>query len=135
MRLVKRVFFPLITSIVLLVFATSVFAEPKNLSGTQVRKIIAGKTLVLATPYGFELPIRYRGNGTMTGHSRKFARLNSANGKTKDRGRWWIQGDRLCQKWKDWLNGKSYCFRIKQQGRKVYWTSHNGFKGTARIEG
>ena len=108
-------------------------AELKNLSGSEVRKIVAGKTIVLETPYGFELPIRYRVNGTMTGRGHKIAQLVSAKGKTIDRGRWWIQGNRLCQKWNDWLEGKSHCFRLKRQGKKVFWKANSGHQGTARI--
>jgi hypothetical protein len=115
--------------------ATAADAELQNLSGAEVREIVAGKTVFLETPYGVELPIRYRANGTMTGSGHKIANLVSANGKTVDRGRWWIKGNRLCQKWNDWLNGKSLCFRLKLEGKKVYWRANNGHQGTARIGG
>ena len=51
-------------------------------------------------------------NGTM--HSD--CQLAAYTGSTHDRGIWWVAADKLCQRWNNWLGGKSYCFTLRQQG-------------------
>jgi len=94
-----------------------------------LRKAVAGKTVHLATPVG-GLPINYRTDGTMSG---KAGPLASYVGSERDRGRWWIVADKLCQRWNTWLSAKSYCFRLRQQGEIVHWTRNDGLSGVATI--
>ena len=42
--------------------------------------------------------------------------LAAYTGSTRDRGTWWVVADKLCQRWNNWLGGKSYCFTLRQQG-------------------
>jgi len=94
-----------------------------------LRKAVAGKTVHLATPMG-GLPINYRADGTMSG---KAGSLALYTGSERDRGRWWIVADKLCQRWNSWLGGRSYCFALRQQGGTVHWTRNDGLSGVATI--
>lgn len=108
-------------------------AGQEALSGDKLRKAVTGRTIYLATPFGIELPIRYRANGTMVGKGQMLASFMSRKGVATDKGKWWIAKDQLCQKWQNWLEGKSYCFSLKQKGTKVTWVRNDGRRGTARI--
>jgi hypothetical protein len=117
---------------VMMVAAGAAFAQESGegqMDGGALRKAVAGKTVHLATPLG-GLPINYRMNGTMSGRAGVLA---SYTGSERDRGRWWIVGDKLCQRWNSWLGGKSYCFRLRQQGATVHWTRNDGVNGVATI--
>lgn len=115
--------------------AVSANAEMGVLSGTELRRAVAGKIIYISTPLGVELPIRYRPNGTMTGRGlAKYADLVGEMAKS-DQGRWWISGAQLCQRWRNWLDGNTYCFKLRRQGRTVLWQRNDGRTGTARIGG
>jgi hypothetical protein len=66
----------------------------------------------------------------MSGHSRQLA---SYTGSERDSGTWWVSRDRLCQRWDKWLDGKSYCFTLRRDGRTVHWTRNDGTTGVATI--
>jgi hypothetical protein len=104
-------------------------AGDAHLDNTALRKTIEGKTVQLATPLG-GLPINYRPDGTMFG---KAGILASYTGSDHDRGRWWVVANKLCQRWNTWLGGKSYCFRLRQNGETVHWTRSDGLSGVATI--
>jgi hypothetical protein len=106
------------------------FADDQQLEGDGLRKAVSGKTVHLETPLG-SLPINYRMNGTMQASTLQLA---AYTGSTKDRGTWWIAADKLCQRWNNWLGGKSYCFRLRQQGETVQWTRDDGVSGVATIK-
>jgi hypothetical protein len=119
--------------VVLFVSALTVCAQAlgseQPLEGEALRKVVAGKTVNLETPLG-GLPISFRHNGTMHG---KTAELAYYTGSTQDRGVWWIVADKLCQRWNNWLGGKAYCFKLRQEGRTVQWTRNDGLSGVATI--
>jgi hypothetical protein len=100
-----------------------------DLQGDGLVKAVAGKTIHLATPLG-ALPINYRSDGTMWGRA---GTLSMYTGSDKDRGRWWVAADKLCQRWNTWLGGKSHCFKLRQEGPTVHWTRSDGLSGTATI--
>ena len=88
-----------------------------------LRRAVAGRTVHLATPLG-SLPIKYRLDGTMSGSAGSLA---SYTGSERDRGRWWVVADKLCQRW-------NICFRLRQQdGSTVHWTRNDGVSGVATI--
>lgn len=111
----------------------SAAADPFVLSGDVLRRAISGKTVYLKTALGIEFPIRYRRNGTMSVKSSGVAKIVQAGGFASDRGVWWVRNDKLCQRWKKWLGGRSICFELKRSGKTVYWRSNGGGSGTARI--
>lgn len=106
-------------------------ARPTAMDSGALHAAVAGKTVSLNTPLG-ALPIVYRGDGTMWG---KAGVLAVYTGSERDRGRWWVVADKLCQRWTTWLGGKSYCFRLRQDGAVVHWTRNDGLSGTATITG
>jgi hypothetical protein len=101
----------------------------REMTGEVLRKALTGKTIHLNTPLG-GLPISFRADGTMWGTAGSLA---SYTGSERDRGRWWIVADQLCQRWNTWLDGQSYCFRLRQHGRTVHWTRNDGLSGVATI--
>jgi hypothetical protein len=105
-------------------------AEPGALTGEALRKAVAGKTVVLDTPIGIALPISYRGDGTMSGRAGELANYVGA---ARDSGTWWISRDRICQKWSTWLEGKTTCFSVTQQGSSITWQTDAGTSGTGTI--
>lgn len=104
-------------------------AGRREMDGEALRKALTGRTIHLSTPLG-GLPIRFRADGTMSATAGSLA---SYVGSERDRGRWWIAANQLCQRWNTWLGGQSYCFRLRQQGRTVHWTRNDGLSGVATI--
>jgi hypothetical protein len=109
-------------------------ARAEQLEGDQIRGLVAGKTVLLSTPYGLELPLRYRANGVVAGDVSGFTLAKMFA--PKEEGRWWVDGSRLCQQWKSWYDGKTLCFTIRKTGdRTIDWVRQDGYSGSARIEG
>ncbi|MFM1816887.1 MAG: hypothetical protein RLZ98_3582 [Pseudomonadota bacterium] len=78
------------------------------------------------------LPIRYRANGTMAGSVGVM--LSNYTGSKSDTGKWWITGNRLCQKWSKWLDGRSHCYTMRKVGdKRVSWSRDDGRTGVATI--
>ncbi len=102
-----------------------------NLNGVELRKAVAGKTVYLSAN-GVVLPIAFRPNGTMSGRLKAFA-ASFAGGSPVDSGRWWISKNQLCQRWSQWLDGRSYCYKVSRTGQNVVWVRNDGQRGTARI--
>lgn len=107
-------------------------ASAEELDGPKIKKLIAGETVRLNTPFGISLPLRYRTDGVVVGDvsgisaARMFA--------PKEEGRWWIEGNSLCQKWPSWYKGRQFCFKITSLGeRRISWLRDDGAKGTARV--
>ena len=104
-------------------------AEVQHLSGDALKQVVTGKTIVLNTPVG-GIPIVYRDNGTMTGRAKD---MQMYTGQERDRGTWWVKSDQICQKWDTWLEGRSYCFTFRLDGRTVHWRRNDGRTGTATL--
>jgi hypothetical protein len=107
--------------------------EATSLTEDQLRQAIIGKTIYLNVS-GFELPIRYKANGRMTGSMGAVAATFSRGDGSRDSGRWWIEANQLCQRWTSWMDGQSYCYKITRQGKIINWLRNDGISGTARIE-
>jgi hypothetical protein len=107
--------------------------EASSLTEDQLRQAIIGKTVYLNVS-GFELPIRYRGNGRMSGSMGAVAATFSQGYGSRDDGRWWIDANRLCQRWTSWMDGQTYGYKITCQGKIINWLRDDGVSGTARIE-
>ncbi len=117
-----------------LTFLTLVPASAQELSGTKIRDLISGERVYLSTPFGVEVPLNYKAGGQVTGDvsgvsaARIFA--------PRETGRWWVQGNRLCQKWPTWYKGRQFCYSITQIGEnRISWVRNDGKTGTARIGG
>jgi hypothetical protein len=109
-------------------------AESNSLAGDELKKAISGKTVFLKIS-GFELPIKYAVNGRMSGKMGTVAASLSRGDGSSDSGKWWVDGDQLCQQWRVWMDGKSYCYKLTRSGASVRWVRNDGRSGTARIGG
>lgn len=100
--------------------------------GSEIREMVTRNRIFLATPLGGEFPLTYRADGVVDGSGEavglgRFAR-------PKDRGRWWIEGDQLCQRWQSWYDGKRMCFVIRLSGQNRFtWQQDNGDRGRGRF--
>ena len=113
-------------------FAASASAAGEQLSGDALRAFVSGKRIYLAVPLGGEIPLTYRGNGVVDG-SGEAAGLGKYM-TPKDRGRWWVSGNRLCQKWQEWYDGRTFCFTVRKlSGSRIQWVRDDGKRGVARV--
>jgi hypothetical protein len=107
-------------------------ASAEELDGPKIKKLIAGETVRLDTPFGIALPLRYRTDGVVVGDVSGISAASMFA--PKEEGRWWIEGNSLCQKWPSWYKGRQFCFKITSLGeRRISWVRDDGAKGTARI--
>ena len=107
-------------------------AQSRELAADDIREKIAGKRIFLAVPLGGEFPLFYRRDGRVdgTGEAVGLGRL----ARPTDSGRWWISGNRLCQRWQTWYNGQQMCFQlVSLGGDRLRWTQDNGDTGIARV--
>lgn len=105
-------------------------AERVALDGDALKHTVTGRTVNLDTPLGIAIPITFHGNGMMSGQAGVLAYILGAE---KDRGRWWVEGGKLCQRWFNWLDAKPSCMRVQQEGQKFFWQADDGKNGTATI--
>lgn len=112
----------------------AVEANAETLSGDELRNAISGKTVFLKIS-GFELPIQYAPRGTMKGSMGTVAAALARGDGSSDRGKWWVDGGQLCQKWNSWMEGQTYCYTLSRNGNDVQWVRNDGRSGTARIGG
>lgn len=107
-------------------------AEP--LTATDIQSEIIGKRIYLATPFGGEFPLNYLPTGEVNGDGQALGLGRFIQ--PEDVGRWWIDGDRLCQQFQVWYDGEAMCFDLAWIGpSQLSWVRNNGETGTARIEG
>jgi hypothetical protein len=103
-----------------------------QLSEREILKTVAGKRIYLKTPLGGEFPLYYRADGRVDGSGDAVGLGRFMQ--PKDEGRWWVKGNRLCQKWQTWYDGKRFCFTLsKGEGASLYWMRDDGLEGRARI--
>ena len=111
---------------------SAVPAQAKMLEGGELRRVIAGKRVYLATPLGGEFPLFYRPDGRVDGSGEAVGLGRFL--KPKDSGRWWVDGRNLCQQWQSWYDGRVFCFTVSQQGaNQIAWVRDDGEKGIARL--
>jgi len=119
---------PLLTAACLCV-ATIAKAEPVELSGQDIRDLVAGATVEIDTPLG-SMPVAYTVNGKLSGQARA---LTSYLGAATDTGRWWVASDQLCHRWNRWFNAEPQCLRLSKERGAIRWRSQDGNSGTAVI--
>lgn len=107
-------------------------AQASSFSASDIRSEIIGKTIYLATPFGGEFPLNYRSSGRVDGDGEALGLGRWVQ--PQDAGRWWIDGNRLCQQFENWYNGSPMCFDLTRTGANTLnWVRDNGETGTARI--
>jgi Bacterial SH3 domain len=109
---------------------TAAYAESGTLSREQVRDLVAGAVVEIDTPVGTKIPIRYTVDGQLSGQARDLAWYL---GSQEDIGRWWIDADQLCHKWRRWFDGEQQCMRLQKSGQTIHWLNKDGKSGTAAI--
>jgi hypothetical protein len=103
-----------------------------SLRGEALKDAVSGKRIYLSVPLGGELPLYYRADGRVDG-SGEAAGLGRFL-KPSDSGRWWVEGERLCQQWESWYQGRVFCFTVRKlPENKIAWARDDGEKGIARI--
>ncbi|QGZ37168.1 hypothetical protein GH266_01000 [Stappia indica] len=113
------------------VAATPALASAQ-LSEQEIRNTVAGKRIYLKVPLGGEFPLYYQTNGSVSGSGDAVGLGRFMQ--PKDQGRWWVRGDRLCQKWQSWYDGKQFCFTLSRgDGNTLFWRRDDGVTGRARI--
>lgn len=121
------------TTVVLAGFSAPALAEVRKaraLSGEEIRKLISDQTVHIHTPLGTVMPVEIGADGSLSG---KAGGVAFYLGSRTDRGRWWIAGSKLCQKWNNWFNRKSNCMTVRQKGKKIFWRDTKGETGVATI--
>lgn len=109
-------------------------AVAQTLGGPEIESLIGDKRVLLSTPYGLELPLRYGAGGEVSGDISGFTMASMFT--PSETGRWWVESDQLCQQFPTWYDGQTFCFAIEQTGQSsISWTRNDGLSGTARIEG
>ena len=133
----SRLRFAAAAAIVSLALAAALPAAPamasgEALSGAALKSFVAGKRIFLAVPLGGEIPLNYRKNGRVdgTGEAAGLGRYMTP----KDSGRWWVSGNRVCQKWEEGYDGRTFCFTVtKLSENRIRWLRDDGKSGVARV--
>lgn len=121
----------LITLLTIAFIAPAAMAN-ERFTASAIKEEIIGKRIYLAVPFGGEFPLNYRPNGQVDGSGEALGLGRFA--KPNDKGRWWINGDRLCQQFTSWYKGEPMCFELIRTGdKRLKWIRDNGQTGTARI--
>ena len=120
----------LITLIGLLGSATSAMAEPVRMTGDDIKRAMPGALLEIDTPLRISIPVKVGTDGLVSAEA---GALGLTLGATKDRGRWWTEGDKLCMKWFRWFDAKPRCMALLREGNRVQWSEGSGESGTATI--
>lgn len=120
------------TGIVCLSFLFSGPACAQALSGQEIQKLISGRTVNLSTPFGVTIPLFYAENGDVSGDVSGISAASLFA--PKEKGKWWIKGNSMCQQWPSWYKGRRFCFEITATGEnKIKWLRDDGAIGTAVI--
>lgn len=107
-------------------------ADESRYTSNDIKSEIIGKRIYLATPMGGEFPLNYRKSGVVDGSGEALGLGRFV--KPNDTGKWWIDGDRLCQRFTTWYKGTPMCFELYKTGaNNLKWIRNNGQVGTARI--
>lgn len=94
-------------------------ADGQMLDEAGLRRAMPGATFLYNTVYGEPCTIELAPDGTMHG------RAGFANEDT-DEGRWWIEGDLWCRRWRCWAYGEEARFRTVIAGARIRWQSPEG---------
>jgi hypothetical protein len=104
----------------------------EKLLGPSINQTVAGRRIYLSVPFGGEFPLYYQKDGRVDGSGEAIG-LGKFLSPT-DSGKWWVENNRLCQKWSQWYDGKVFCFTLeKLPDNKLIWRRDDGEEGVARI--
>ncbi|MBW9114822.1 hypothetical protein JNB88_14355 [Rhizobium cauense] len=107
-------------------------AAAERYRANEIKEEVVGRRIFLAAPLGGEFPLNYRTTGSVDGDGEALGLGRFV--KPKDTGTWWIQSDRLCQRFRTWYDGRSMCFELYRVDQKrLKWIRDDGKTGIARI--
>lgn len=109
---------------------SAAFAAPVQLDGGGLKATLKGALIEMDTPLGTKIPVRFGLDGLVSGEAGDLAPLL---GSARDRGRWWIDGDRICSKWFRWFDAEPQCLSVQQDGTRLFWREDGGKTGTATL--
>lgn len=118
----------------LLAAALQLSDQAQAMSGEDLRRAVAGRTVVLKTVAG-DVRLTYRRNGTVVGRASAVFSIVAGDGRSADRGLWYVRGRSLCQRWSHWMGGRRHCYRMRRDGKIIRWHRDDGRSGVAWIEG
>ena len=110
--------------------ASAALAAPVKLTGDELKAKLNGALVEMDTPLGTKIPVRFGTDGLVSGEAGELAALL---GSEKDRGRWWVDGDRICSKWFRWFDAEPQCISVQQDGSRLFWKEDGGKTGTATL--
>jgi hypothetical protein len=111
--------------------ATGALADPVPLANDELKKTVAGSTVEIDTPLGSTVPMRFGTDGLVSAEAGVLAPVL---GSAKDRGRWWVDGDKLCTKWFRWFDAGVRCLTIARDGARIHWRKiDDGETGTGTL--
>ena len=109
-------------------------AHAEQLAGPAIKDAVNGKRIYLATPFGGEFPLYYKTNGQVTGDGTALGLGRYLA--PRETGRWFVDGNRLCQQFPTWYRGQVNCFTLRKTGETTLrWRRDDGYSGRARIDG
>ncbi len=120
----------LVTVIGVLGGVSAAIAEPVRMNNAEIKRVMPGALLEIDTPLRIAIPVKVGTDGLMSAEA---GALGLTLGATKDRGRWWTEGDKLCMKWFRWFDAKPRCMTLHREGNRVQWAEGSGESGTATI--
>lgn len=113
---------------ILFVAATFARSEARPLDDAAIKSLVSGAIIHIDTPLNTQIPVKYNQDGNLNGAA---GSMGFYLGASKDTGKWWVERNRLCHKWKRWFDGDTQCLRLKKTGKRIFWTSDTGRSGTA----
>jgi hypothetical protein len=102
------------------------------MSADEIKQMVTDRRIYLQVPLGGEFPLYYRANGQVdgSGTARGVGLLTRVN----DTGRWWVNGNQLCQQWTTYERGRRFCFTLQRvSDERLKWVRNDGLAGEARI--
>jgi len=122
----------MVSSFTFLALGVAAPGRAEELTAGDIRAEIVGRRVHLLVPFGGEFPLEYRRDGTVEGDGEAVGLGRFLQ--PKDRGRWWIDGNRLCQRFTAWYDGRPMCFDLTRTGPDtLHWVRDNGQAGDARL--
>lgn len=103
--------------------ATNVAAQQeRELSGPEITLVHAGNTLDAFKSENGQLiksdnKVKFGANGTMSG---------STKAGQSDTGKWWVEENKICRKWRQWQKAATGCYTITLAGNRVRWVQDDG---------
>lgn len=110
--------------------ASPLAAGETTLTGEAIKTTLGGSLLALDTPIGTTVSVRINHDGLMSGEA---GALGAVLGASKDRGRWWVEDNRVCFKWFRWFDAEPRCATISLAGKRFTWRREDGDTGTGTI--